>query len=83
VEKRIEPGKLRLVYPRRPCANLSLNECQEPDPPAAGTCVYMKGLSNFWPYVASGPMQCNRISYHRDQTFQTISRDWRMSFMWT
>ena len=36
VEKRIEPGKLRLVYERRPCANLSLTACHEPDPPAAG-----------------------------------------------
>ena len=58
VEKRIEPGKLRLVYPRRPCANLSLKECQEPDPPAAGTCVYMKGASNFWTSVM--PVLCNK-----------------------
>lgn len=74
VEKRIEPGKLRLVYPRRPCADLSLKECQEPDPPAAGTCLYMKGASKFWTY---------KISHQSTQTFQTISRDWWMSFMST
>jgi carbonic anhydrase len=35
VEKRIESNKLRLVYPRRPCADLTKVECQEPDPPQA------------------------------------------------
>jgi hypothetical protein len=35
VEKRIESNKLRLVYPRRPCGDLTKVECQEPDPPQA------------------------------------------------
>ena len=51
VEKRIEPGKLRLVYPRRPCSNLSLKACQEPDPPAAGMCLYMKPVFNFVDFI--------------------------------
>lgn len=35
VEKRIESNKLRLVYERRPCADLTNTKCQEPDPPSA------------------------------------------------
>lgn len=35
VQKRIESNKLRLIYERRPCADLEKKECQEPDPPHA------------------------------------------------
>jgi len=43
VEKRIESNKLRLVYERRPCSDLDMPECQEPDPP------YVKsGLLSFY-----------------------------------
>lgn len=35
VEKRIQSNKLRLVYERRPCSNLNVVACQEPDPPHA------------------------------------------------
>jgi carbonic anhydrase len=35
VEKRIESNKLRLVYQRRPCADLLDTVCSEPDPPTA------------------------------------------------
>jgi carbonic anhydrase len=35
VQKRIESHALRLLYPRRPCANLNDTLCQEPDPPFA------------------------------------------------
>lgn len=35
VEKRIESNKLRLVFERRPCADLNNTACEEPDPPKA------------------------------------------------
>jgi carbonic anhydrase len=35
IEKRIESNKLRLVYQRRPCADILDAICSEPDPPAA------------------------------------------------
>lgn len=35
VAKRIDSNKLRLVFQRRPCADLSLTECQQPNPPHA------------------------------------------------
>jgi carbonic anhydrase len=35
VQKRIESNKLRLVYQRRPCADILDAVCAEPDPPAA------------------------------------------------
>jgi hypothetical protein len=35
VKKIIESNKLRLVYQRRPCSNLTNVLCQEPDPPSA------------------------------------------------
>jgi carbonic anhydrase len=33
VSKLIEPNKLRILYPRRPCADKKNTACQEPDPP--------------------------------------------------
>ena len=35
VEKRILSNKLQINYPRRPCENVNLTECSEPDPPHA------------------------------------------------
>jgi hypothetical protein len=35
VERRIESNKLRLVYQRRPCADILDTVCSEPDPPTA------------------------------------------------
>lgn len=35
IQKRIESNKLRLVYERRPCSNVTLRICQNPDPPHA------------------------------------------------
>jgi hypothetical protein len=35
VDKRIESNKLRLVYERRPCADILDPVCSEPDPPSA------------------------------------------------
>lgn len=35
VQKRIEPYALRLVYPRRPCADLTNTSCQQPHGPTA------------------------------------------------
>lgn len=35
VQKRIESNKLRLIYERRPCSDLSMIDCQQPDPPKA------------------------------------------------
>lgn len=35
VQKRIESNKLRLVYQRRPCRDVTDSVCSEPDPPAA------------------------------------------------
>jgi carbonic anhydrase len=35
VDKRIEHNKLRLVFDRRPCSDLTNVTCQEPDPPMA------------------------------------------------
>lgn len=35
VKKQIHPNKLRLLYQRRPCSDLTNVACQEPDPPAA------------------------------------------------
>jgi carbonic anhydrase len=35
IQKKIESNKLRLTYERRPCSNITLRECQHPDPPHA------------------------------------------------
>ncbi|KAL7573073.1 hypothetical protein ACA910_018759 [Epithemia clementina (nom. ined.)] len=35
VQKEIHANKLRLLWKRRPCSNLNLVACQEPDPPMA------------------------------------------------
>jgi carbonic anhydrase len=35
IQKRIESNKLRLIYERRPCSNVTLRICQNPDPPHA------------------------------------------------
>jgi carbonic anhydrase len=35
IKKRIESNKLRLIYDRRQCSNMTLIACQEPDPPKA------------------------------------------------
>ena len=35
IQKRIESNKLRLIYERRPCSNVTLRMCQNPDPPHA------------------------------------------------
>ena len=35
IRKSIESNKLRLTYERRPCSNLTLSKCLEPDPPHA------------------------------------------------
>ena len=35
VEKRIEANKLRIIFPRRPCADVNQTECQFPHPPWA------------------------------------------------
>jgi carbonic anhydrase len=35
IQKKIESNKLRLVYERRHCSNITLSACQHPDPPHA------------------------------------------------
>jgi carbonic anhydrase len=35
IDKQIQSNKLRLLFTRRPCSDLSKVECQEPDPPSA------------------------------------------------
>jgi carbonic anhydrase len=35
VDKRIEPNKLRIIFPRRPCPDFNNTECQFPHPPWA------------------------------------------------
>jgi carbonic anhydrase len=45
VDKRIEPNKLRIIFPRRPCANINITECQFPHPPWAD-------FPNGWKFIA-------------------------------
>lgn len=45
VERLIESNKLRFKYDRRPCRDLTLTRCQEPDPPHAD-------FPNGWPGFA-------------------------------
>jgi carbonic anhydrase len=35
VDKRIDPNKLRIIFPRRPCADINKTQCQFPHPPWA------------------------------------------------
>jgi Eukaryotic-type carbonic anhydrase len=45
VDKRIESNKLRIIFPRRPCANINITECQFPHPPWAD-------FPNGWKFTA-------------------------------
>ena len=35
IQKKIEANKLRFIFPRRPCLDLTNEQCKEPDPPFA------------------------------------------------
>lgn len=46
VDKRIEPNKLRIIFPRRPCANINATECQIPHPPWADFPNGWRGIAD-------------------------------------
>jgi carbonic anhydrase len=46
VDKRIEPNKLRLAFPRRPCADIEDVRCQVPHPPWADFPNGFRGIAD-------------------------------------
>jgi carbonic anhydrase len=46
VDKRIEPNKLRLIFPRRPCPDINSTKCQFPHPPWADFPNGFKGIAD-------------------------------------
>ena len=46
VDKRIDPNKLRLIFPRRPCADVNNTKCQFPHPPWADFPNGFRGIAD-------------------------------------